>query len=61
MRARSFATDPGVKVEKVKKKKKKKKKMGGGVIKYTHGGKVRGSGITRQGIHKVKMVKMKGS
>jgi len=52
--------------ERPKKKKKKKKMMGGGMMKYGHGGgvkggKPRGCGIARQGVRKAKMVFMKGS
>ena len=48
------------------KKKKKKKMMGGGMMKYGHGGgvkggKPRGCGMARQGVRKAKMVVMKGS
>ena len=61
-----------VKVEKIKsknkkgKKKKKKKMMGGGMLKYGHGGgvkggKPRGCGMARQGVRNAKMVVMKGS
>jgi len=50
-----------VKKKKKKKKKKKDKKMGGGMLKYAHGGKVRGAGCARQGVRKTKMVTMKGS
>ena len=75
------ATEAGIegaladaKVEKIKpknkkgKKKKKKvvKKMGGGMLKYGHGGgvkggKPRGCGMARQGVRNAKMVVMKGS
>ena len=48
-------------IDKKKKKKKKQKKMGGGMLKYAHGGKVRGAGCARQGVRKTKMVTMKGS
>ena len=49
-----------------KKKKKKKKMMGGGMMKYGHGGgvkggKPRGCGMARQGVRKAKMVVMKGA
>jgi len=44
-----------------KKKKKKQKKMGGGMLKYAHGGKVRGAGCARRGVRKAKMVTMKGA
>ena len=49
-----------------KKKKKKKKMMGGGMMKYGHGGgvkggKPRGCGMARQGVRNAKMVVMKGS
>jgi hypothetical protein len=52
--------------ERPKKKKKKKKMMGGGMMKYGHGGgvkggKPRGCGMARQGVRKAKMVVMKGS
>jgi len=48
------------------KKKKKKKMMGGGMMKYGHGGgvkggKPRGCGMARQGVRKAKMIKMKGA
>ena len=49
-----------------RKKNKKKKMMGGGMMKYGHGGgvkggKPRGCGMARQGVRKAKMGVMKGS
>jgi hypothetical protein len=44
-----------------KKKKKSVKKNVGGMIKYGHGGKVRGAGKAIRGVRPAKMVKMKGS
>ena len=44
-----------------KKRKKPVKKNMGGMMKYGHGGKVRGCGIASQGVRKAKMVSMKGS
>ena len=75
------ATEAGIegaladaKVEKIKSKNKKGKKkrrrvvkkMGGGMLKYGHGGgvkggKPRGCGVARQGVRNAKMVVMKGS
>ena len=52
--------------ERPKKKKKKKNMKGGGMMKYGHGGgvkggKPRGCGVARQGVRNAKMVVMKGS
>ena len=52
--------------ERPKKKKKKKNMRGGGMMKYGHGGgvkggKPRGCGVARQGVRNAKMVKMKGA
>ena len=47
--------------KKRKKKKKPVKKNMGGMMRYGHGGKVRGAGIAKKGVHPAKMVKMKGS
>ena len=47
--------------KKRKKKKKPVKKNVGGMIKYGHGGKVRGAGKAIRGVRPAKMVKMKGS
>ena len=74
------ATEAGIagaladaKIEKIKPKKRKRakkkqvvKKMGGGMLKYGHGGgvkggKPRGCGMARQGVRNAKMVVMKGS
>lgn len=74
------ATEAGIegaladaKVEKIKPKKRKRakkrkvvNKMGGGMLKYGHGGgvkggKPRGCGMARQGVRNAKMVVMKGS
>ena len=55
-----FANSP-VKEKKKKKKKKAVKKMGGGMLKYGHGGKVRGCGVAKQGVRNARMIKMKGS
>jgi len=47
--------------KKRKKKKKPVKKNMGGMMRYGHGGKVRGVGIAKKGVHPAKMIKMKGS
>jgi len=47
--------------KKRKKKKKPVKKNMGGMMRYGHGGKVRGAGIAKKGVRSAKMIKMKGS
>jgi hypothetical protein len=47
--------------KKRKKKKKPVKKNMGGMMRYGHGGKVRGAGKAVKGVRPAKMVKMKGS
>ena len=47
-------------------KRKVVKKMGGGMLKYGHGGvvkggKPRGCGVAKQGVRNARMIKMKGA
>ena len=57
----------GIEVETIPEKKKKKKKKKpvkkniGGMMRYGHGGKVRGAGKAVKGVRPAKMVSMKGS